>query len=360
MSPEIELLLSSVRPSAGAADLRRLAASADWGRFESLAKHHGLAPLVLQGAEALLPDRLSQELRRRAERVAKQNLYFTATLLRLLSELKKDGIEAVPYKGPTLAAELYGDVALREFCDLDLLVKRADVPRAVARLRQMGYREAFALTGAQEQAHLRSGCEIAMDDGRVPVEIHWDVVPRTFSLSLGEAFRGRTRTVSLAGAPVTSLGLEDLYIVLAVHGGTHLWGRLVWVSDVARLSARTLDWTLIERESKRIGAWRLVQLAAQVAHDLLGADLRLATDGSVRSLAATVRKKLEAGEFEAGEAARHRFLLRTRERWTDRARYLWRHAFTPGIADWQLARAPGPFYPMVRVARLVRKFGRVP
>jgi hypothetical protein len=35
---------------------------------------------------------------------------------------------AIFYKGPALAAMAYGNVALREFSDLDILMKKEDVP----------------------------------------------------------------------------------------------------------------------------------------------------------------------------------------------------------------------------------------
>jgi hypothetical protein len=36
----------------------------------------------------------------------------------------------VPFKGPALAVQAYGDLSLRQYDDLDLLIHEADVPRA--------------------------------------------------------------------------------------------------------------------------------------------------------------------------------------------------------------------------------------
>jgi hypothetical protein len=69
-------------------------------------------------------------LRARFEEIARKNLRFTAELIRILNCLESHGIAAIPFKGPTLAESVYGNLALREFSDLDILVRQSDFPRA--------------------------------------------------------------------------------------------------------------------------------------------------------------------------------------------------------------------------------------
>ena len=66
-------------------------------------------------------------------------LYLTAELLRILRLLDAHAIRAVPLKGPALAQSLYGDLALREFCDLDVLVQETDLRKARGLLEAQGY-----------------------------------------------------------------------------------------------------------------------------------------------------------------------------------------------------------------------------
>ncbi len=49
------------------------------------------------------------------------------------------GIEAVPYKGPMLAVQAYGDIGLREFMDLDILVRHREIPKITEVMRENGY-----------------------------------------------------------------------------------------------------------------------------------------------------------------------------------------------------------------------------
>src|SRR4029077_9771584 len=67
--------------------------------------------------------RLNQEFLRNSCR----NLALTAELFRALEALNGHGVRATPYKGPVLAAQAYGDAALRQFSDLDIIVPQRQI-----------------------------------------------------------------------------------------------------------------------------------------------------------------------------------------------------------------------------------------
>ena len=60
-------------------------------------------------------------------------------LAQVCAALESQGIPAVAFKGPVLARRAHGDVALRPAIDLDLLVRRDDLHRAVTVLAAQGY-----------------------------------------------------------------------------------------------------------------------------------------------------------------------------------------------------------------------------
>ncbi|HEY3839236.1 MAG TPA: nucleotidyltransferase family protein, partial [Bryobacteraceae bacterium] len=61
----------------------------------------------------------------------RHNMTLTAELFRILGLFNKSGIEVIPFKGPTLAVAAYGDLSLRMFADLDILVSEQDLDAAV-------------------------------------------------------------------------------------------------------------------------------------------------------------------------------------------------------------------------------------
>ncbi len=71
---------------------------------------------------------------------ARHNLLQTHTLLMLLDVFSRHGIPAVPYKRPLLGATLYGNLTLRPFCDLDVIVRKCDVRIAKELLIAQGFR----------------------------------------------------------------------------------------------------------------------------------------------------------------------------------------------------------------------------
>jgi hypothetical protein len=131
-----------------------------------------------------------------------RNLFLTGELLRLLNLFEAQGIFAIPYKGPALAAVAYGNLALREFADLDILIRKQDVQRAKELLTSAGYRPEDRLTRAQEAALLRNTHEHAFRrDDKGLVDLHWGVVERHFSFPLDpERLWERLERVSLGGA----------------------------------------------------------------------------------------------------------------------------------------------------------------
>src|SRR5262245_46196730 len=124
--------------------LRDLASSGlNWERLVTLAHRNGLAPLLYSHLNRicapLVPGDTFARLRDYFQRNSALSLLLTGELIRLLKCLAENGIDAVPYKGPALAAQLYGHVALRQFCDLDILVRATDVWKASRVIETQGF-----------------------------------------------------------------------------------------------------------------------------------------------------------------------------------------------------------------------------
>jgi hypothetical protein len=84
-----------------------------------------------------------------------------------------------------LAETLYGNVALRQFSDLDLLVRSSDLSRIKAAWAELGYEPGVCLAQAAERDYLKSGYEYTLDGarGRNLLEIKWQILPG-FTLSV--------------------------------------------------------------------------------------------------------------------------------------------------------------------------------
>jgi hypothetical protein len=364
--PEIELLLCCARIHLDAERATQIRAllreSLDWDALLRMGFSHGLAPLLywnLQktGAQAL-PGAVLERLRQFYLQNAQRNLLRTAELHALLKLLGAAAVPAIPFKGPTLACALYANLALRQFCDLDILVPRQEVSKAREILASRGYRPHVRLDCPREALVLRDGyeCTFVSEDGRTVVGLHWDFTPPYFSMPLDpERLWGRLESVSLAGTTALALPPEDLLTLLCVHGSRHCWARLEWICTVAEAVRRypMIDWARLLERVGRMGGERMVLLGLVLARDLLGAELpeeiarRTRRDPALESLAARVRSRLfrETGR-PPGIVETALFHLQARERIRDRLRYCARLALTPTVRDLGVLPLP-PFLSFV-------------
>ena len=355
---EDELLVCCAKASIDAATERQvhdlLQREVDWKYLIDAANAHGVKPLLCQNLATRYPDSLPtavlSQFRRYLQVHAFNNRFLARELIRLLNLLQKSGISAIPWKGPVLAATAFGNVALRQFGDLDILVREQDATAAKDLFLSSGYRPAPQESSSQGEAfyNARKVCELVRGDGRVVVELHWAITSQTFPFRLNSAsLWEQVETVSLEGASVPNLCPEDLLLVLCVHGAKHHWGKLMWICDIAELLqayAKQIDWPSLMSRARSLGGARMLALGLVLARDLLGAKLpegvlqQIGSDPKVALLAEEVRSRIFTGTSVMA-VDRPEFYIQLRERSRDRFRcrlYLGYRMLTPQTQAWTL------------------------
>lgn len=345
----------------------------DWNDLVWTAAQHGLLPLLYQTLNQHCPEAVPPAvlkcLRNRFGQNARRNIALTTELLRLLRLLAKHDIRAIPYKGPALAVTVYGDPALRQFGDLDILVEKANALRAKELLAAEGYRLDGPITeahkdlcpkaGNQHHFHLRR-------EGRLAVELHWDVTSRYFlpALKTADLWQG-LETASLLGETVSVFSAERLLLLLCIHGSKHTWERLEFGCGVAELikGQPSLDWTPVLVEAARWRCRRPLLLGLHLACILFDAPLpaevlkAIDADTTVGTLADEVMANLSD---KPGTMRRLRFQLELPEGRRDKLRYGVSLVTAPTVFEWDWVRLPAAasfLYYLLRPVRLVRKYG---
>jgi hypothetical protein len=346
-----------------------------WQKLHALADHHSTQPLLshaLSRVEEAVPAAEVQFLRQGWQTNLHKALLLSRELIRLIEHLSARGIEVMPYKGPALAELLYSDVALRHSGDIDLLIHPEDLPRIRDAVRELGYTPHDHFSAREERSYLKSGYECAFDGAAGPnlLELQWAVLPRFYAVDfdMDGLFR-RAATLSVAGQNMRTLSRADYFLVLSLHAAKHTWGRLAWLSDIARLmSLPSLDWEWIGAQATDLGIVRLLQVSMLTANRLLNASIPAAAKRIFRQDGATtaLAKKIEThivgtSAFNVESLAYFRLMMRLRERPADRLRFLARLTFTPGPSEWAAVRLPGflsPLYRLIRLTRLAAKLLR--
>ena len=313
-----------------------------------------------------VPAAFLQKLREESLKNTRQALWLTRELFRILAQLKARNVDALPYKGPVLAELLYGNVAARQFNDIDILIPERDLPIAVAALHELGYKPGIELTPRQERAYLRSGYEYTFDreNGRNLVELQWNVLPKFYSVDLTtEGLFERSRVVTFGGQTIRTLSSEDLLIVLCLHAAKHAWAQLSWLSDIAKLAqTQPVDWDLVRRTTSSLGIARIVAVTFSLCERLWKERIRGVVDAEELH-EPILREHLEllaAGEeLDAESIAYFRRMVQVRERRSDRLRFVWRLATTSSVGEWSAIRLPAQLFPLygaVRAYRLAKRF----
>lgn len=158
-------------------EFRRMARAADEERLlrvlagERVASVAGgrlleIAPDAVSPAFAAAVAKAGSEARARA--VLHEHVALSA-----VGVLEEGGIAAVPLKGPLLGRRLHGDPGLRSAsCDVDVLVRRADLERAVRLLGALGYTcpEHVAWEAGLPLLHYTL---VPADASFPPLDLHW-------------------------------------------------------------------------------------------------------------------------------------------------------------------------------------------
>jgi hypothetical protein len=372
--PEHELLLLCARSVLRREHAERIRALAsedvDWVGLCRLASRHHVAPLVSWQLEATCGDSVPPfaraQLRSEFQVGSARSLQLAAELLRLLEIFRTAAIRAVPYKGPALAMQAFGNLALRQYDDLDLVISQADVSRAQEALVNQGYQPAVDLRNsrhAQKAGH-PGQYFLYRESDDVIVELHTPLTMRYFPNRIDlDRLCTRLESISLGGGSVETFSVEDLLPMLCVHGSKHFWDRLSWVCDIAELAQaeRRIDWEKSFEEAQRLGARSMLLLGFHLSRELLGAELpqgileRLKKDRPARTLGEDVSRRFSSNVItERGLLERLRFRIRMRgDAWRGLA-YSLRLATQPTEADWDMVRLPGALAPMYRAVRLWR------
>jgi hypothetical protein len=253
----------------------------DWERLWAQGHLHDVLPLLtsslrqLAGHAAIPADWLARG-QRRLYATLLHNTALADELVRVCTALRAARVEALPVKGVVLAETLYGNLALRPAADLDVLVRRCDLPTARDVLRGLGFAHRAVPTFAElyhpfhDPQYFRQTAR-----GEVCLELHWALwAARFFHLDV-ETLWERAVAAQLHGTSVQILSPEDTLLHLAIHRSRSPL-RLRFVCDIAellRLHGATLDWDYLLRQAGMAGARTALFYALALPQELLGAPL---------------------------------------------------------------------------------------
>jgi len=151
LSPELKFLIDCCQTEPSENDITFILSypsTINQQLLTNMALRHGILPLVYKiiknldsnhtesqsdslrsslNAEHLTLNAFLSKLKTQYMIIAQRNMLMSAELIRIMQLLEKNSIEALAFKGPALSQMAYGDITLRQYTDLDILVKKEDI-----------------------------------------------------------------------------------------------------------------------------------------------------------------------------------------------------------------------------------------
>ena len=276
---ELQLIIEACRSTfAGQVPATALASPGiRWDRLVTLSRRHRVQGLVCEGLQPVrhqIPCEYADRLREEAEGIIRANLLIAAESVRLLDHFLTADLDLLFLKGLALGALAYRNPYLKMGWDIDLLIAPGDLNRACQLMRSAGYTAAIPENATDRQLakwhDTRKESVWRTADGSFYVDLHTRLADNPAMLrTVG---MGSPRQVAKLGNKIglPTLGPEELFAYLSVHGASSAWFRLKWAADLAALlSTRTGDEIEhLHDRSQQLGAGRAAAQALLLIDDL--------------------------------------------------------------------------------------------
>jgi hypothetical protein len=266
----------------------------------------------LKRAQINQPPEIARIIDAEAAALVHHNVAVAAETLRLQQLFDEPNLPVLFVKGASLAMLAFGNLGLRCAQDIDLLVPWKSMAAATALVARAGYSRFDPPPGITDSRlqllmPLRKDLGFIHQATNIRIELHWRLFLNSHAMA-EDSLMAASRLVLLTGARgVRTLGEEDLFAYLCMHGAVHTWNRLQWLADLNALLAGASedDIERLVRAAELRGAGRAAAQAMLLCHRIFSTPLssplvaRLAKPAAVRWLEATALGAIAANRGES-------------------------------------------------------------
>jgi len=224
----------------------------------TLALSHGIFPVVyyvLKEYNSLIPKNTLATMKFENMAIAKQNMLMTSELIKVMKILKENNIEVISFKGPVLSQMAYGDITLRQYCDLDILVKSGNLLEISELFKKNKFDTIDSVSLLKNDSYLNSDNDFSFfTTTNTHIELHWKLFREKIGKNLTyEEYFTQTQNININNSMIPTLSCEQLFVYLCLHGSKHGWERIEWIVDIYYLiELNKIDWTKLIEVSKKM------------------------------------------------------------------------------------------------------------
>lgn len=261
LSPANQLILSSAKLQLSATELELLndliPQIQDWDSAVTNIIARQTAPLFfkklpLLSNRDLIPAEATNKLQQAYYRALSRGMVLYNAFEKVAEAFIDAGIRVVALKGIYLSEWLYGDIALRQFSDIDLLVREDDAMDCLYVLSALGFKPSDAavtefISSKSEIVHY---APMVFHDVSVEIHIKLHRESKHYNIKT-DLFLNNAKILLLRNRPVYALELHDLLIHLCVHLDKHFRGghvQFTSFNDMVNLLEKyqnNIDWAML-------------------------------------------------------------------------------------------------------------------
>ena len=234
-----------------------------WNDILYFADAHFISPFLFRRIvdnEILIPDQIREKLKLAYLENTGRNLMIFHAFSQLNSQLKQEDIPVIPLKGLYLADRIYPTIGERVIGDLDLLVPKDKIARAVELSIASGYVPSVDLHIDAWLENKHQVCQQFNPKNNISLEWHWHIVSPTKPAQIDiKSLWGRATADTIQNEPVSSLSFEDTILHLAHHISYHhdfLFGlrNLCDLMMICHKFGQAIDWDIVD---ERASLWHI-------------------------------------------------------------------------------------------------------
>ncbi|PTB83696.1 hypothetical protein C9926_01575 [Sulfurovum lithotrophicum] len=336
-----------------------------------LAYQHAVIPQLYHTFKTNFPEHpITQITKPYYFSIIQTNMAMSSDLIKITELLNSQYIHTLCFKGPGLATQAYGDITLRQYGDLDILIRKQDKDKALTLLFQKKYIPEITLHPYSKKTFFSKVNVLGFQSPQkhVFVEIHWELLSKNYAIQWDESnLWEETQNIYINEKQLKTLSHTNHFLYLCAHGSKHLYERLSWVSDIDHyIQTQSLHWEEIFTEAKSLGIVRILLISLYLAKSLLNTPLpkevttKIAQDPIVKKIVKEIIF-LHFSNILHNEKSIHSFRLlwNMREKVSDKLRFAWYALFATKLDDFRFIQLPPYldfFYTVIRPLRLLIKY----
>lgn len=264
----------------------------NWDYILENALENGVSSLLYKNLkeineDGLVPRRAIEKLGDIYFDITARNIVLLEELARVLKKFNEERISLIVLKGAALLEDIYQDIGLRKMGDIDILIRKEQLPMIDKSLKQLGYFSPYNwsdFTDVSTRQYLNSMLYIRKQE-KIPtvLHLHWHIINTVVPVySYGNRikineFWKEARQTTIAGVKTLMMAPHHLLIHLSEHILKHSYVHFILFCDIFEVincySKNGLDWELLIHDTVEFNLNKPVYYGLYFTSKFLGAEI---------------------------------------------------------------------------------------